>query len=161
MPEEQQQQQASAPRTFTQDEVNAFLADDRRKTGEKFADYDDLKAKASRLDEIEQASKTELQKAIDRAEAAERKAADLEGREQRRTWADEVSAATGVPASVLKGATKDEIQSHADALKALMQPVKQSGSPLRLGTHGSGVGGGELPEGKGRAAAAVRALRAQ
>lgn len=35
-----------------------------------------------------------------------------------RTWADEVAAATHVPASVLRGSTKEEMQQHAQALVA-------------------------------------------
>lgn len=38
----------------------------------KPADYDDLKAKAARLDEIEQANKSEIEKAAEKAAAAER-----------------------------------------------------------------------------------------
>lgn len=43
----------------------------------KPADYDELKAKAARLDELEEASKSEIQKAIDRATAAEAEAATV------------------------------------------------------------------------------------
>lgn len=35
-----------------------------------------------------------------------------------RTWADEVAAATHVPASVLRGSTKEEMQQHAQQLVA-------------------------------------------
>ena len=54
-----------------------------------------------------------------------KKIADLEGERDRlqhqtdlRTWADEVAAATHVPASVLRGSTKEEMQQHAQALVA-------------------------------------------
>jgi hypothetical protein len=43
----------------------------------KPADYDDLKAKAARVDELEQAGKTEIEKANDRAIAAEAEAAKV------------------------------------------------------------------------------------
>lgn len=43
----------------------------------KPADYDDLKAKAARLDELEEASKSEVEKANDRAAAAEAEAAKV------------------------------------------------------------------------------------
>ena len=39
------------PRTFTQDEVNAIVADRLTRERAKYADYDDLKAKAGRVDE--------------------------------------------------------------------------------------------------------------
>jgi hypothetical protein len=38
----------ATPKTFTQDELNGFLAKERR----KFADYDDVKAKAGKVDEL-------------------------------------------------------------------------------------------------------------
>ena len=37
----------------------------------KYTDYEDLKAKAAKFDEIVEANKTELEKAVERAEAAE------------------------------------------------------------------------------------------
>lgn len=43
----------------------------------KPADYDDFKAKAARLDELEQASKSEIEKANDRVSAAEAEAAKV------------------------------------------------------------------------------------
>lgn len=55
-------------RTFTQEEVNSFLAKDRKQMAEKYADYEALKEKAARLDQIEEDAKSELQKATERAE---------------------------------------------------------------------------------------------
>lgn len=54
----------------------AWLAGRLERERAKFADYDDLKAKASKLDEIEQASKSELEKAVARAEQAEKERSD-------------------------------------------------------------------------------------
>lgn len=59
------------PRTFTQDEVNTYLASERR----KWSDSEDMKAgKAAirRLSELEEANKTEAQKLTDRATSAEK-----------------------------------------------------------------------------------------
>jgi hypothetical protein len=56
-------------------ELDAFLKDRvaraERKATEKFADYKDLKAKAAKLDEIEQANLSELEKANGRITTAE------------------------------------------------------------------------------------------
>ena len=49
-------------KTFTQDELNAIVSDRLKREREKYADYESLKEKATKLDEIEEASKTELQK---------------------------------------------------------------------------------------------------
>jgi len=70
--------------------------------------------KAKKFDEFEEASKTELQKAADRATAAESKVAEIEARAIRA----EVAAAKGIPADLLSGSTKEELESSADALIA-------------------------------------------
>ena len=78
----------------------------------KFADYDELKAKAEKLAEFEESQKTEAQKAQERLEAAEKRAAELELKAARA----EVAAAKGVPAELLTGSTQEELEASADAL---------------------------------------------
>lgn len=70
--------------------------------------------KAKRFDEFEEAQKTELQKAADRAAAAEARAAEVEARAMRA----EIASEKGVPASLLSGSTKEELEASADALIA-------------------------------------------
>lgn len=55
----------------SQDEFNAAVADRVARVRNQFKDYSDLRAKAARLDDIEQASKSEMEKAIDRVAKAE------------------------------------------------------------------------------------------
>ncbi|UNX54089.1 hypothetical protein MF406_14225 [Georgenia sp. TF02-10] len=70
-----QTEQAEAFEPITsQEELNRRIGQRLERERSKFADYDDLKAKASRLDEIEDANKTEVQKAAERAERAEAEA---------------------------------------------------------------------------------------
>ncbi len=78
------------------------------------ADIAAVLAKAKRFDEFEEASKTELQKAADRATAAEAKFAEIEARAMRA----EVAAAKGIPATLLSGTTQEELEASADALIA-------------------------------------------
>lgn len=87
---------------------------------------------AEKLAEIEEANKTELQKALDRAEAAESKVAGYETREQIAAWKTEVAEATGVPAAALAGSTKEELEAHAKTLKPLIttQAAAQRPQPL-------------------------------
>ena len=54
-------------RTFTQAEMDAIIGERLSRERAKFADYDDLKAKASKFDATEEASKSELQKATEKA----------------------------------------------------------------------------------------------
>ncbi len=99
-------------RTFTQDDVNRFLAEDRRKTEAKFADYDDLKARAAKWDDAEAANKTELQRATEAQTAAEKRAEAAEAALLRA----KVAEAKGVPAALLSGSTEAELEAAADAL---------------------------------------------
>ncbi len=55
----------------SQDDLNRIISERVKRTEAKYADHKDLKAKAARLDEIEQANQTEAQK-------AEKRIADLE-----------------------------------------------------------------------------------
>lgn len=71
---------------------------------------------AKRLAELEEANKTDAEKLADatkRAEEAEKQIEVLRHAEELRTWAAEVSSETHVPASVLRGETKEEMQEHA------------------------------------------------
>lgn len=70
------------------------------------------KSAAERLAQIEAENQTEAEKAAARAEAAEKRAAELELRSIRA----EVANAKGVPGSLLSGATQEELEASADAL---------------------------------------------
>lgn len=60
----------------SQDDLNKVISDRLARERAKYADYRDLKAKASKLDELEAANKTESEKAAERLSAAEREAAE-------------------------------------------------------------------------------------
>ncbi|MCB0829226.1 MAG: hypothetical protein KDB62_10510, partial [Solirubrobacterales bacterium] len=60
---------------FTQEEFNRLLAREKGKLQEKYADYGDLKAAAAKLEEIEQANSSELEKAQKKAAQAEKELA--------------------------------------------------------------------------------------
>lgn len=55
----------------SQDDLNRIISDRVSRERAKYADYKDVKAKAARLDEIEQANQTELDKATQRATETE------------------------------------------------------------------------------------------
>jgi flagellar biosynthesis GTPase FlhF len=109
------------PRTFSQDELNAILAEDRRKNAQKFADYEELKTKAKKLDQQEQENQTELQKAVARAEKAERTAAEEKANREksdRLALAATVAQEKGVPTANISGSTREELEQSAEALIA-------------------------------------------
>lgn len=126
-------QDAPQERTFTQSEVDRIVT----KRLSDFSDYEELKAKAAKFDEAEEANKSELQKAIDRANALQSQLDDLQQRDTVRQVRDEVSKETGVPASLLTASTKEECEAQAKAIaeyKAQTAPsayptVKDGGDP--------------------------------
>lgn len=63
-----QETEAPAEETYTKADVERMI----KSRFAKFEDYEALKDKAARLDEIEQANKSELEKLVERAEKAER-----------------------------------------------------------------------------------------
>src|SRR5690606_24527734 len=62
----------------SQDDLNRVIADRIGRERAKFADYADLKAKAEKFDELEAANKSEIEKAAEKATAAEQRAAKAE-----------------------------------------------------------------------------------
>jgi len=71
-------------RTFSQEDMNRIQAQTRREVRNQFADYSQLKDRAAKADELEQAQLSEQEKLETRAAEAERKAASA---------ADQISAA--------------------------------------------------------------------
>lgn len=140
----------------SQDELNRVLHDRLERERAKFADYDAFKEKAAEYDKAQDAAKSELQKLAERAEAAEKRIAEYEQRDQRAEWAREAAKEVGVSADVLRGTTKDEFLEHARSIKAL---TEQQASPPPRRT--SVPPGKSSSEGESRAVAALRALRAQ
>lgn len=85
-------------------------------------------AAAKRLQEIEDAQKSETEKLLARAEAAEKRAADLEAARLR----DRVAQANGIPADLvdrLVGATEEELAADAQRLAALLRPSETPPPP--------------------------------
>ena len=113
----------------SQEELDRIVQARLDRERKRFADYDELKAKASKLTEIEEANKTEAEKALARAEAAEKRAAELETR----TLKAEVAAAKGVPVNLLTGSTQEELEAAADALIAFRGEQKAGPTSGSLG----------------------------
>lgn len=107
-----EEKQFQAPQS--QDDLNKIIEARLARERAKYADYDTLKSAAEKLAEIEAANQSEAEKAQARAEAAERRAAELEVQALRAEVANE----KGVPAKLLAGATREELEAAADELIA-------------------------------------------
>lgn len=131
----------SQNRTFTQEEVNAIVGKRLAEEKGKFADYEALKAKASKFDEMEEANKTELQKATERANALESELNGFKKAEEARLMREKVAKDTGIPSNLLTGSTEEECKAQAEAIKAYANP---NGYPKLKD-------GGEIPKPTGTA----------
>jgi len=107
---EQQPNQEQAESTFSQEDVNRIVQERLQREREKYSDYDELKTAAERAQELE-AQTQELTA----------KVAEFESKEEHRKLVADVAETAGVPAGVLKGDTKEELEAHAEALKSLLQ----------------------------------------
>ena len=125
--------QGAPEKTFTQADVDRIVT----KRLSDFADYDELKAKAEKFDAAEEANKSELEKALEKANKLQTELDDLKTRNQIRQVRDEVAQTTGVPASLLTGNTVEECEAQAKAIadyKAQSAPatypsVRDGGDP--------------------------------
>lgn len=103
-------------RTFTQDEVNKIVADRLFKERSKYDGFEEMKEKASKFDEMQEASKTELQKATERADKLQAELDFLNKANEVRTIREKVATDNGVPVSLLTGNTEEECTTQAKAI---------------------------------------------
>lgn len=104
--------------TFSQADVDAIVSDRLARERAKYAGFEDYKKKAEAYDKAKDAEKTELEKAQDKAQALQMELDGLKKANAERELRAKVSAATGVPASLLTGATEEELTASAKAINA-------------------------------------------
>lgn len=120
----EQTEQSQAGKEFTaitsqEDFDKAIQARIARERAKIPADYDELKAKAAKLAEIEEANKTESEKAAERLAGAEKRAAELEMQTARLS----VIAANQIPAEyhdLVQGTDEESLTKSAEKVRALL-----------------------------------------
>jgi RecB family exonuclease len=120
---------------FTQEEVNSFF---NKRYGELMAKVNEYEEKAKKFDEMEEANKTELQKALEKAEKLETELSGLKKAESIREIREEVAKETGIPAHLLTGATEEECKAQAAAIADYAKPspypaIKDAGEVNNVG----------------------------
>ena len=126
----------------------------------KFADYDDVKAKAAKFDEAEQASKSELERIAEERDAIKSRADKAES-DFMRLFVAHNKGLTPAQAKRLVGSTKEELEADADEIlrdfpTSSTGQQRQAVAPASLK---SGSAASPDTGEKGRAAAALRSLR--
>lgn len=117
-----QQAPTAAERTFTQAEVDALVRDRLARVRGKYADYDDLKAKAALYDTAQTEHQEALQAATDRSDALQAQLDQLNAANALREVRDRVAADTGVPAELLTCDTEEACRAQAEAVLRFKYP---------------------------------------
>ena len=116
-----QEQATEQGKTFTQAELDAIVGDRLKRDRAKYADYEDLKKKAERLDELEEAAKTDLQKATERADSLQKELDEMKAAGAIRDMREAVAKETGVPADLLTGGTEEACKEQAASILAFKE----------------------------------------
>lgn len=127
-------------KTFTQAEVDELIKARLWRETSKYSDYDELKAKAAKFDEQEDANKTELQKAQEKVTALETQVNEMTRERDIANARSKVAKEKGIPVDMLYGEDEATCIEQADKILAYM---KQTGSrPVPDGgeTHNAGAG---------------------
>ena len=122
-----QETEQTEERTFTQAELNAIVQKRIGEVSAKYGNYEELKEKAQKFDDLEEQAKSELQKATERADALQKELDGMKKADAVRKIREEVSKETGVPAHLINGETKEQCQEQA---KAIMSFAKPSSYPV-------------------------------
>lgn len=117
--QQETQSPAAAPqaeRTFTQADLDAIVQERLARERVKYADYDALKTKAQQFDAAQEAGKTELQKAQEKASRLQTQLDALTKANGLREMREKVSRDTGVPADLISGETEEACTAQANAI---------------------------------------------
>lgn len=133
---EQIQETTPQGKTFTQEEVNKLVQERLGKERAKYENYEALKDKAAKFDEMQEASKSELQKAQEKAAKLEAEITSMKKEAEVTAMRLKVATEKGVPVDLLNGETEEACQAQADKLLAFKgdtgYPVVKDGGEVRV-----------------------------
>lgn len=115
----------SEEKTFTQKELDSIVAERLKRERAKYEGFDELKAKAAKFDELEEASKTELQKVTERAEKLQTELDSIKKSQELENLRAAVAKEAGVPLesmSLLTGETEEVLKEQAKTIMSMLNP---------------------------------------
>jgi hypothetical protein len=112
----------------SQEDLNRVIGERLERERSKFSDYADLKAKADRFDELEAANKTELERAQDRAAAAEKAATAAQAEALRFKVASKHGISEEDAELFLTGTDEDTLTKQAQRLSARVDQKRRNGN---------------------------------
>lgn len=127
--------------TFSQADVDRIVAERLSRERGKYADYDEIKAKATKLDELEQANQSEAEKMRGQLEDALGKAT----RTQIELWRERAARQHGLSDEDMQFVTGDTEEQIAERAKAFAERLQAHGGGQggNAGQNGAGAGGGQ------------------
>jgi hypothetical protein len=112
----------------SQDDLNRVIADRVARERAKYADYKDVKAKAAKLDEIEQANKSEQEKFNERIAALEKENQTIRSEALRSRIQAKFSISDEDAELFLTGTDEDSLTRQAERLAARESDRKKKGN---------------------------------
>ena len=120
-----QQTEPEASKTFTQAEVDLIVKERLGRERAKYEGFEDFKAKAMKFDELEEANKSELDKAHERVSTLEAELNKMKKDAEVRAIREKVAKEAGIPMasmSLLTGETEEACLEQAKTILAIAQP---------------------------------------
>lgn len=108
------QSEPASDKTFTQAELNEIVQSRIERERAKYEGYEALKEKAAKFDELEEASKSELQKAQEKVSKLEAEINKMKHEKEISEIKAKVSKEKGIPIDLLTGETEEACISQAD-----------------------------------------------
>ena len=103
-------------KTFTQAEVDSIIEGRLAREHEKYADYDSLKDKAGKYDEMQAKGKTDLEKEKEKSSSLEAELNKLKKADTVRQAREKVAKDTSVPVELLTGEDEETCKKQAEAI---------------------------------------------
>lgn len=128
-------------KTFTQKELDSIVAERLKRERSKYEGFDEIKAKAAKFDELEEASKTELQKATERAEKLQSELDSIKKMQSLKEMREKVAQEAGVPLnsmSLITGETEDICKEQAKTIMSMLNPGAYPQVPDKGEVHNVG-----------------------
>ena len=124
-------------KTFTQAEMDSIIEGRLAREKQKYADYESLKEKAGKYDELQEAQKSELQKATEQTAALQKELDQLKNANKLKDIRESVAKETGVPAELLTGTDEESCKAQASAILKFAKPKNYPG-PKHNGRQDTG-----------------------
>lgn len=126
----------------TQEQLDKIVKDrlerEREKVRSEFSDYDDLKAKAEKLDELEKSGSEELKKALAEVDNLKGELQTRDENAKLQQMRKQVAKDTGVPEDLIQGADEESMKTFAEAVAAFAKKpsapiIPESGTSTQAG----------------------------